>query len=95
MVGGTKLYDATLIPLVGPPYGVLGFDQVVHFFGFGVATCVCFDLLRAFLTDTELFAERGDDSEGLRGGTGDCRQPKPLNATLCVLVVLMGLGVGT
>ncbi len=95
-VGGTKLYDTTLIPLVGPPYGVLGYDHVVHFFGFAVATCVCFDLLRGNLADTGLFAERGNDSaEGLGGGTGDGRQGQPLNATLCVLVVLMGLGVGT
>ena len=95
MIGGTKLYDTTLIPLVGAPYGVLGYDHVVHFFGCGVATCVCFDLLRAYLADTGLFAERGDDTEGLHGGTGDVRKGKPLNATLCGLVVLMGLGVGT
>ncbi len=90
MVGGTKLYDTTLIPLVGPPYGVLGYDHVVHFFGFGVATCVCFDLLRRYL------AEHGDDSvERLGGGYEDGKQGRTLNATLCVLVALMGLGVGT
>lgn len=96
MVGGTKLYDTTLIPLVGPPYGVLGYDQVVHFFGFGVATCVCFHLLRDYLANTGSLVERRDDSaEGLGGGTGDGQQGQPLNATLCVLVVLMGLGLGT
>lgn len=96
ILGGTKLYDATLIPLVGPPYGVLGYDQVVHFFGFGVATCICFHLLQGHLVATPSPVERGGGSvEGSDGATGQRLPGQPLNATLCVLVVLMGLGMGT
>lgn len=43
------LYNATLVPLIGEPYHVLRYDQVVHTFGFGVATLVCHHLLRPFL----------------------------------------------
>jgi putative membrane protein len=42
------LYDVQLIELV-PAYHILRYDQVVHAFGFGVATLVCHHLLRPFL----------------------------------------------
>ena len=78
-VGDVKLYDVTLVPLIGPPYDILSYDHVVHFFGFGVATSICLHVLRGYLPD---------------GSFGSARPNKPLNATLCILVVLMGLGVG-
>ena len=47
-VGSGVLYGVLLIPLV-PSYEILRYDQVVHFFGFGVATLVCHHLLRPHL----------------------------------------------
>ena len=31
-VGGTRLYDYMLLPLVGEPYQILKYDQLVHIF---------------------------------------------------------------
>ena len=50
--GGNKLYDLELVRLV-PSLHILRYDQVVHTFGFGVATLVCAHLLSPHLrTDT-------------------------------------------
>ena len=40
-----RLYDVMLVTL-SPKYEVLKYDQAVHLFGFGVATLVCYHLLR-------------------------------------------------
>lgn len=47
-VGDGVLYEVLLIPLI-PRHDILRYDQVVHFFGFGVATLVCHHLLRPYL----------------------------------------------
>lgn len=47
-IGGTRLYDQILLP-VWSKYGILKYDQFVHVLGFGVATLVCFHLLRPHL----------------------------------------------
>ncbi len=47
-VGEGVLYGVELIPLV-PRYHILRYDQVVHVFGFGLATLVCHHLLRPHL----------------------------------------------
>ena len=47
-VDGDVLYGLQLVPLV-PEYDILRYDQVVHMFGFGVATLVCHHLLRPHL----------------------------------------------
>jgi uncharacterized membrane protein YjdF len=47
-VGDGVLYEVMLIPLI-PSHDILRYDQVVHFFGFGVATLVCHHLLRPYL----------------------------------------------
>ena len=47
---GTKLYDVILIPL-SDTYKILKYDQVVHAFGFAVATLVMYQLLRLQLKD--------------------------------------------
>jgi len=47
-VGDGVLYEVILIPLV-PRHDILRYDQVVHFFGFGVATLVCHHLLCPYL----------------------------------------------
>lgn len=49
-IKGTKLYELILIPL-SDTYQILKYDQVVHAFGFGVATLVMYHLLRPQLRD--------------------------------------------
>lgn len=48
MVGGDVAYSLILIDLV-PSMNILRFDQVVHAFGFGMATLACHHLLTRFL----------------------------------------------
>ena len=48
-IDGDVLYNLTLLPLVPEPYFVLRYDQVVHTFGFGVATLVCYHVLKPHL----------------------------------------------
>lgn len=49
-VGDGVLYGLELLPIV-PRFHILRYDQVVHAFGFGVATLVCHHLLRPYLKD--------------------------------------------
>ena len=44
-LGGGRLYDLMLVT-VSPEHEVLRYDQLVHMLGFGVATLVCYHLLR-------------------------------------------------
>jgi len=50
-LGGIRLYDIMVFPLIGEPYHILKYDQVVHTIGFGGATMLMYDLLRRFLRD--------------------------------------------
>lgn len=45
-----RLYDIILIPL-SQTYPILRYDQVVHVFGFGVATIAMFELIRPHLKE--------------------------------------------
>lgn len=49
-VNGETLYSLQLVPLL-PQLHILRYDQLVHTFGFGVATLLCYHLLRPFLRD--------------------------------------------
>jgi hypothetical protein len=49
-INGVRLYDIILIPL-SQTYPILRYDQVVHIFGFAVATLMMFDLLRPLLKE--------------------------------------------
>jgi len=49
-VGDGVLYEVILLPLV-PSLSILRYDQVVHAFGFGVATLVCFHMLKPYLRE--------------------------------------------
>lgn len=50
-VGDSVLYSLHLIPIIGSGDAyVLKFDQVVHMFGFAVATLVVYHLLKPYLT---------------------------------------------
>ncbi len=48
-LGGKKVYELILFPLVGEPYNILKYDQFVHLFGFGIATLVMFYLIKPYL----------------------------------------------
>lgn len=49
-VGNGVLYGLTLIPLV-PRFDIVRYDQLVHTFGFGVATLIGHHLLRPYLRE--------------------------------------------
>ena len=46
---GTRLYDYILIDLIGEPYHIFKFDQLVHMYGFFAATLVAYYLLKPLL----------------------------------------------
>jgi len=48
-IGGQKIYEIILIPLVGEPYNIFKYDQLVHIVGFGVATLLMYYLLKPVL----------------------------------------------
>ncbi|MBU0719195.1 MAG: DUF2238 domain-containing protein [Planctomycetes bacterium] len=50
-VAGKRLYALQLIRIALPPYEVLRYDHVVHLFGFGVVTLVCYHLLEPYLRE--------------------------------------------
>ena len=47
-IGGTRLYDMMLIPITE---NILRYDQVIHIFGFGVATLVMYTLMSPSLKE--------------------------------------------
>jgi uncharacterized membrane protein YjdF len=49
IINNAVLYAKVLIPIVGEPYNILRYDQLVHIIGFGVATLLMFSLLKPFL----------------------------------------------
>lgn len=48
-IGDTKLYGTMLIPIVGDPYYILKYDQLIHAYGFGVTTFLMWHLLKPSL----------------------------------------------
>ena len=46
---GKTLYATILIPLIGEPYNILKYDQVVHVYGFFVATLAIYYVLKPLL----------------------------------------------
>lgn len=44
-IGGTKLYGIMLIDIVGSPYNILKYDQVVHFFFYIMFTLIMYSAL--------------------------------------------------
>lgn len=49
LIEGQTLYATMLIPLIGKPYYILKYDQIVHAFGFGITTFVMWTLLKPLL----------------------------------------------
>ncbi len=50
-IGGKKIYELILIPLVGDPYYIFRYDQFVHIVGFGAATLAMYALLKPSLRE--------------------------------------------
>jgi len=48
-IGKTRLYDLILLPIVGEPYLILKYDQLIHIFGFGVTTFLMYSLIKPLL----------------------------------------------
>jgi putative membrane protein len=46
---GQKLYTWVLIPIVGEPYNILAYDQVVHGVGFFVATIFIWQVMQYYI----------------------------------------------
>ena len=53
-LGGAKLYEKVLVPLVGAPYWIFRYDQLVHVVGFGFCTLLAWHLLRPRLARPDL-----------------------------------------
>src|SRR3989338_2791362 len=51
IVNGKVLYSLILFPIVGEPYLIFKYDQLVHIIGFGVATLAMYYLLEPSLKD--------------------------------------------
>ena len=49
MIGDKTLYGTMLIPIVGEPYNILKYDQLVHAYGFGFSTFAIWHLLKPML----------------------------------------------
>jgi uncharacterized membrane protein YjdF len=47
---GRVIYTFIIFPIIGEPYNILKYDQVIHAFGFFVATLVMFYVLKRYLT---------------------------------------------
>lgn len=54
-INGTKLYATMLFPIVGEPYHILKYDQLVHAYGFGVTTFLMWHLLKPLLQTGKKF----------------------------------------
>ena len=51
VIGGVRLYDMILIPILGEPYNIFRYDQFAHIFGFAVATILMYSLLKPILME--------------------------------------------
>lgn len=49
VIGGTRMYDFMILDIIGDPYNILRYDQLVHAIGFAVATVVSYHLIRGQL----------------------------------------------
>ena len=48
-IKGTKLYDFILYPLIGEPFNILKYDQIIHVYGFFVATLAVYYSIKPLL----------------------------------------------
>lgn len=50
-IEGEVFYKLMIIPIIGEPYNILKYDQVLHFYGFWVAALVAYYVLKPSLRD--------------------------------------------
>ena len=50
-IGDKKIYEIILLPIVGEPYNIFKYDQLVHIIGFGAATLAMYYLLKPLLKE--------------------------------------------
>ena len=55
-IGGKKLYGLMILNIVGEPYSILRYDQLVHMIGFAVATLLMYTLIRPVLKEEHKWA---------------------------------------
>jgi len=48
-ISGHKIYEIMILKLIGEPYNIFRYDQLVHIIGFGVSTLLMYHLLRPLL----------------------------------------------
>lgn len=53
-IGDKKVYELILLPIVGQPYEIFRYDQLVHIIGFAVATLAMWHLLKPNLKENSL-----------------------------------------
>jgi len=58
-VGEKVLYGLILVPIVGEPYNILKYDQVIHALGFFVTTLLAYELLEPSLKDKPRWGSLG------------------------------------
>jgi len=49
MANGNVVYTFIVYPIIGEPYNILKYDQVIHAYGFFIATLVMFVVLKKYL----------------------------------------------
>ena len=47
-IRGTRLYDLILVPLVGEPYNILKYDQLIHFYVYLVIGILVYSILKKY-----------------------------------------------
>lgn len=47
-IGGVRLYDLVLLPLIGEPYNILKYDQVMHFYVCLIIGILVYSILRKY-----------------------------------------------
>ena len=48
-IAGVKLYDTVLIPLIGEPYNILKYDQLIHAFCYVVITLLIYSIVMSIV----------------------------------------------
>jgi hypothetical protein len=51
-IAGTRLYDTVLLPLIGEPYNILRYDQVLHFYCYVVIGALVYSIISYYLKET-------------------------------------------
>lgn len=88
---GKRLYEMILIPIVGEPFLIFKYDQLVHIVGFGVATLLMYFLLRPSL-DIKKLRWVSMSIVVLMAGLGVGAMNEIIEFTVAVIVPNTGVG---